>query len=407
MNFSRVNLLVVLLLFVAADGIAYGQYSERQLQNWLARFPEADANKDGKLTIEEAEAYRNQRTAAQRTTNRKRSGAPREFSVDPGWEADRFPDHAVCYCSPAEIAEIFAKTQNGKGKAVVSYPKPTDGSLRIVGTGHSFMNPGYKSFPYIVRAAGFDQPPLVTHVSGGMTGSARYKWEQENGIFQFDGKPTPKLLASIANAEWDVMMWGPYFNDRPQYYSCWIDFCLKYNPEMKFYLSDAWPQLYQLGEVPKSEDELSVETIRRMGREKHETYVTLIGALNRDYPDKVFVLPTSEAMVLAAESYHRGDLPGIDGIHKVVGKQERSLWRDQLGHLGPGFDRLEGYVFYAAVYGRSPELIEGDVPFDGSSEFPGRELDREFRRIAWQAALNNPLAGVTDANENKISDDRE
>ena len=133
---------------------------------------------------------------------------------------------------------------------------------------------------------------------------------------------------------------------------------------------------------------------------------TLIKALNDDYPGKVFVLPTSEAMVLAVESYHRGDLPGIDGLHKVVGKQERSLWIDARGHLGPGFNRLEGYVFYATVYGRSPELIEGDVPFGGPADFPSHELDREFRRIAWQAALNNPLSGVVDANKNKISDDR-
>ena len=72
-----------------------------------------------------------------------------------------------------------------------------------------------------------------------MTGSTRYKWEQENGIFQFDKRPHPVLLPSIANAKWEVMMWGPYFNDRPAYYLCWMDFCLKYNPSMKFFLSDA------------------------------------------------------------------------------------------------------------------------------------------------------------------------
>ena len=67
-----------------------------------------------------------------------------------------------------------------------------------------------------------------------MTGSTRYKWEQENGIFDFDGKPMPKLLASIANAEWDVMTWGPYFKYRPEFYACWVDFCLQYHPDMKF-----------------------------------------------------------------------------------------------------------------------------------------------------------------------------
>ena len=106
---------------------------------------------------------------------------------------------------------------------------------------------------------------------------------------------------------------------------------------------------------------------------------------------------------MAGKAYLHGELPGIEGIHKVIGGKERSLWRDQLGHLGPGFDRLEGYVFYATVYKKSPELIEGDIPFGGGS-FPSRELDRQFRKIAWQAVLKHPLSGVKDSDGDKIGD---
>ena len=53
------------------------------------------------------------------------------------------------------------------------------------------MMPGYRTLPHICEAAGFTQP-LHTHTGGGMTGSVRYKWEQENGIFSFDRKPKPK-----------------------------------------------------------------------------------------------------------------------------------------------------------------------------------------------------------------------
>jgi len=398
-------MLFLLCLFVCS-GLAFAQPSEQQLHRWLKRFPGADANGDGRLTIEEAAAYRKKLQQSRKPAGGGR-GAPREFKVDPGWQADRFPDHAVCYRSPEEIAAAYAKVQTGNRDPITSYPKPTDGSLRIVGTGHSFMGPGYKTFPQIVKAAGFDQPPPLTHTGGGMTGSARYKWEQENGIFQFDGNPTPKLLASIANAEWDAMMWGPYFNDRSAYYACWIDFCLKYNPQMKFYLSDAWPQLGQLDKTPTSEDELTAETLVRLGQEKHATYEELVGTLNEEYPGKVFILPTCEAMVLAVKYYHRGELPGVEGIHKAVGGKERSLWRDRLGHLGLGFGNLEGYVFYATMYGRSPELIEGDIRFGGSPDYPSRELDRVFRRIAWEAVLNNPLSGVTDKDNDGIDDDRD
>ena len=237
-----------------------------------------------------------------------------------------------------------------------------------------------------------------------MTGSTRYKWEQENGIFQFEGKPVPKLLASIANADWDVMTWGPYFNDEIEYYTCWIDFCLKYQPNMKFYLSDAWIQLYQLEENPESEEFFTEEVIEKLGQEKRDLYGNLMKKVREMYPDKVFILPTSDAMTLAAKYYVRGELPQVEGIHKVIGGKERSLWRDQLGHLGPGFDRLEGYVFYATLYGKSPELIDKEVDFGGKGDYPGPDLDKMFRKIAWEAVTGHPLSGVVDEDGDGMAD---
>ena len=395
--------LILLSLLVSPPGL-YAAASAKQLDAWLKRFPEADLNGDGKLTLDEARQYQQSRRNRRGDTDAKREsrGAPRTFAVDPGWDEPRFPDHAVAYKSPTEIRAIYAR-QVGEKKAVVSFQPRADGALRIVGTGHSFMAPGYRTFPLIARAAGMEQP-LYTHTGGGITGSTRYKWEQENGIFQFDSKPVPKLLASIANAQWDAMMWGPYFNDRPQYYSCWIDFCRQYNPDMKFFLSDAWPQLYQLEEIPKSEEFFTAKIFERLGRERVAGYAQLVAGLRAKYGKAIFIMPTSDAMVLAAKHQLRGELPGIEGIHRVVGGKERSLWRDQLGHLGPGFDRLEGYVFYATIYGRSPELIKDPIAFRDEGDFPSPALDRIFRKIAWQAVINNPLSGVIDTDGDGIRD---
>ena len=231
-----------------------------------------------------------------------------------------------------------------------------------------------------------------------MTGSARYKWKEENGIFQFEGKSKPKLLSSIANAEWDVMMWGPYFQDRPEYYSCWIDFCLKYHTNMKLYVSDAWPSIIELKKRPKSKGKLTNELFAKLGKAKDAQSKALLGVLNKAHPGKVFVLPTSAAMILAVESYHRGELPGIEGIHRAIGKKDCSLWWDPLGHLGPGFDRLEGYVFYATLYGKSPEPIDAEIKFaKDSGGVPSRELDQVFRKIAWQAVIDKNGDGVGDS----------
>jgi hypothetical protein len=176
---------------------------------------------------------------------------------------------------------------------------------------------------------------------------------------------------------------------------------------MKFYLSDAWPQLGQLDEIPTSEDVLTAEIFVRLGNEKNARTAELMNVLNKKYPGKVFIIPTSDAMVLATQHYYRGELPGIEGINRAVGKKERSLWRDRLGHLGPGFDRLEGYVFYATIYARSPELIDDYIQFGGPLDFPSRELDHLFRKIAWQAVVHNPFSGVIDKDRNGIGDARE
>jgi hypothetical protein len=95
----------------------------------------------------------------------------------------------------------------------------------------------------------------------------------------------------------------------------------------------------------------------------------------------------------------------VKGIHQVIGKQERSLWRDRLGHLGPGFGQLEGYVFYATLYRKSPELITGDIEFAGAGDYPGPKLDRVFREIAWKAVVQNPLSGVVDQDRDGIGDE--
>ena len=77
---------------------------------------------------------------------------------------------------------------------------------------------------------------------------------------------------------------------------------------------------------------------------------------------------------------------------------------DALGHLGPGFEWLEGYVFYASLYGKSPELIEPVVIPGSPNQFPSPELDAQFRKIAWQAVIHNPLSGIQDSDNDGLKD---
>ncbi len=390
--------------------------STEQLARWLKRFPEADANGDGRLTAEEADAYRKAAQAMRGKSGTSGFRSARELRFDPGWDAEEFPAHSVSRKPRTEIMRIYKRGPVARAApadpGAISFPKPTDGGMRIVGVGHSFMAPAYKTLPLICEAAGIEQP-LCLHTGGGVTGSARYKWEQENGIFQFDRKPLPKLLAAIANANWEAMLWGGYYNDRPEFYTCWIEFCTRHHPDMKFYLSDTWPQLYQIEELfgmtanPKSESFFTHEVLDRLAKDKRDQFASIVVAARKKTTDNVFIVPTADAMTQAAKLCVDGKLPGVESVHSVVGGKPRAIWRDQTGHLGPGFDRLEGYVFYATLYGQSPEHIKTPINFSDDVGYPGDDLDKIFRRIAWEAVVNHPLSGVKDNNRNGVADHRQ
>ena len=412
-NHHPVLLFAILALAAAApfSNAQAQQLSESRLAQLLKRFPAADANGDGKLTAEEFKAARQQFQRSRQGNARPAAAAQTKLVFDPGWEKEKFPPHAVSLKTPEEIMAIYKRGAAGRTSAAsdaLSFPKPADGIMRIVGTGHSFMAPAYKTLPVICRAVGFEQP-LCLHTGGGVKGSTRYKWEQENGIFKFDGKPLPKLLAAISNAEWEAMIWGPYGNDRPEFYTCWIDFCEQYNPGMKFFLSDAWPapgqvrKAFNLKANPESEAFFTDAVYDQLSAHANAGFAGLVKAL-RESTDEVYILPTHAAMTEAARRFIRGELPGVEGLYTVIGGKERSLWKDKIGHLGPGFDRLEGYVFYATLYGKSPELISAPIKFNKNPSFLSAALDKIFREIAWKAVVEHPLSGVTDKNKNGIGD---
>lgn len=413
-NHRSILLFAILALAVVVPcSIAQAQeLTESRLAKLLKRFPEADANGDGKLTEKEFKAARQQFQTDEQRNARQAAAARAIPTFDPGWEEDEFPPHAVSLKTPEEIMAIYKRGAAGRtyagAKDAMSFPKPADGIMRIVGTGHSFTAPGYRTLPAITLAAGFEQP-LSLHNGGGRTGSVSYKWEQENGIYEFDGKPLPKLLAAISNAKWEAMIWGPYTGDRPKFYTSWIDFCEQHSPGMKYFVIDGWPTLSQVQMVlkrkgnPESESFFTDEVFDQLNDFANTGFAGFVKTL-RETTEEVYVLPTRAAMTDAAKRFKRGELPGVEGLFKVIGSKENSIWADQRGHLGPGFDRLEGYVFYATLYGKSPELISAPIKFNTNPSFLTPDLDRIFREIAWKAVVEHPLSGVEDKNKNGIGD---
>ncbi len=133
----------------------------------------------------------------------------------------------------------------------------------------------------------------------------------------------------------------------------------------------------------------------------------VIETLNEKYPGKVFVLPTCDAMVLAVQYYHRGELPGVEGIH-AIDRQARTLAVARSARPPRTWFRSTGGLCVLRHHVRTfPRTDRRRYSLRWVAGFPGRELDRVFRKIAWQATLRNPLTGVRDKNNNGIDDNRE
>lgn len=64
---------LLLLLALTIPGHSQQSQIEERLNKWLLQFPEADANGDGKLTLEEAQAYREKMTSGTNKRSKKKS----------------------------------------------------------------------------------------------------------------------------------------------------------------------------------------------------------------------------------------------------------------------------------------------------------------------------------------------
>jgi hypothetical protein len=295
------------------------------------------------------------------------------------------------------VACVLAAGSAVSAEKALSYPKGH--GLRIVSTGHSWVAPAMKTLSPIALAAGFDGHHLLSHLNGGGKGSVRSIWAAEKGLdYPGRAKDEPKrtiLLPAIETGQWDVMTWGAFTWDKPEDYTNWIDVCLKANPGMVFYVQDGWPRAQEGMTVPGTYDiKKFLEAQLRINEKiKHG-----VDALNAKYPGKIHVIPMGDGICELLRLLLDKQLPYVQ---KVDSQKQAvpGIYKDG-GHLDEksGLDWFEGYVYYATLYKRSPELIKGKF------KVPDDELDKVFRKVAWQVVTHHPLSGVTDRKGSGIGD---
>ncbi len=320
--------------------------TDERLRVAIERFPAADADGDGVLTLTEARTFL-QKRKKNRPAQAKRASQPDLTKIE----------------------------KTGKG-------------LWVASTGHSLVAPALGPFEAAARVAGYDGHLQVRQLSGGATGAPRAHWE----------KPEEQQVVkrALMTGKCDVLTMGSHTEgSEVEDFARWIDLALKHNPDTVIYVMDAWPYLTGLLDVKAGKVADADATFDRYAEQMAQFGGWLgqtVDQLNQKYPGKVRMIPIGNAMVELVRRQLAGELPGVDAVYVPGKKGEESgdgrvgLYRDSIHPTTP-VATLEGYLYYACLYKKNPmELSKG--------LYKNAELDRILREVAWKTVVGHPRSGV-------------
>ncbi len=183
------------------------------------------------------------------------------------------------------------------------------------------------------------------------------------------------------------------------------DLMIETNPMGRILVQNSWSAWDGNGMTPSvggsgstdfsngDRDQADLETIQGwMDRlESEDGYLRrmrtqLAGINERAGRDLAFVVPSAAAVYRLRQEVLRGDVPGV--------AHQSELFVDAIGHPARPVANLVTYVWFTAMYHRSPvgltALIDADDPTSAERE----EL---LQRIAWNAVIAEPMSGVVGA----------
>ena len=173
-------------------------------------------------------------------------------------------------------------------------------------------------------------------------------------------------------------------------------FALEHNPDIRITLQEFWlpydvydANYQRRRPAAPDRDNGSLETLRAAHDEYFRTIDNEVRTLNEKLGRPVlFVVPAGQAMLALREKIAAGEAPGL--------KAQSDLFTDAIGHVRPPAQILVAYCQFAVTYRRSPVGLP--LPAALEKAMPDREtaeaLNRLLQQLAWEAAVQHPLAGV-------------
>ncbi len=317
----------------------------------LKLFPDADTNKDGQLSMQEALAY---------------------LDTHPEIK-DHLPQRKGAKANGPRVTEPGAKST----PASAGLPA----GPRVFVCSHSFMIFTGQQLPPMAEAAGIAYRDAGTQMIGG------------SRTLQHWNVPDDRNLAKKALREGavDMLLLSPHLLLPDEGIDNFTKLGLEKNPNLHVYVQASWPSRDgNLGPFKNEmRDTATVADLKAM-RDGYETtwlkpLEKQVNALNDSVgKPAVRIVPVSRAVFALRERVAQGTAPGI--------AKQSDLFRDDLGHPQPPLAALVTYCHFAAVYGRSPVGLP--VPAALKSLPDAGAMNSLLQELAWQAVISYPLSGV-------------
>lgn len=323
---------------------------ETRLAQALKLYPDADVDRNGTLSVNEALKY--------------------------------LETH------PELKALLAAKSK--KGGANTSKPgeftTPASSGLppgpRVFVCAHSFMIFTATMLPKMTEAAGIGYQDAGRQMIGGSR--TLQHWEV----------PDEKNLAKTALREGsvDVLTLSPHMLLPDEGIDHFTKLGLEKNPQLRVLVQASWPARdgHLTGEFHNAmRNDATVESLRKLHDLQRGQWLkqleAQVTALNTAVgKEAAHIVPVGDAVLALRERVIEGKAPGIT--------KQSDLFKDDLGHPMPALSVLVTYCHFAAIHQRSPVGLPVPAALQDAPE--AAELNALLQRLAWDAVTGYPMSGV-------------
>ncbi|MCX6849433.1 MAG: hypothetical protein NTY98_10970 [Verrucomicrobia bacterium] len=323
---------------------------EARLAQALKLYPDADADKNGTLSVDEALRY---------------------LEAHPELKA---------------LLATKSKTGGPKTSEPGEFTTPTSSGLppgpRVFVCAHSFMIFTATMLPKMTEEAGIGYQDAGRQMIGGSR--TLQHWEVP------DDQNFAKKALSAGSV--DVLTLSPHMLLPDEGIDHFTKLGLEKNPKLRVLVQASWPARdgNLTGQFHNAmRNDATVESLRKLHdlqreqwNKKLEAQVTALNTAAGK--EAVCIVPVGDAVFALRERVIEGKAPGIT--------RQADLFKDDLGHPMPPLSVLVTYCHFAAIHQRSPMGLP--VPAALKDAPQAAELNALLQQIAWEAVTRYPMSGV-------------